>query len=108
MVQNGFQSWAPTGSVQASSDQQYAMFNLPYLNRFISAMMHNVDSSIWGRRDVLILEHFSAFQHADSDAAFVVGFLSSLISLGEIYFDKSTRDIKCLLDCNRKVMSSSQ
>ena len=106
MFQNGFQSWAPTGPVQTSSHQQYAMFNLPYLNRFISAMMHNVDSPVWGRKDILISEHFSAFQHADSDIAFVAGFLSSEISAGEIYFEKGSRNIKCLLDCNGRPIKS--
>ena len=36
--------------------------------------MHNVDSPVWGESNVLISEHFSAFQHSDSDIAFVTGF----------------------------------
>lgn len=105
MYQNGFQSWAPTGPIQTTSKQQYAMFNLPYLNRFISSMMHNVDSPVWGKSDVLISEHFSAFQHSDSDIAFVSGFLSSNIALGSIYFKRGERAVSCLLDYNGRAVT---
>ena len=108
IFQNGFQSWAPTGPVQGTQTQEYAMFNLPYLNKFISAMMHNVDSYVWGRKDLLISEHFSAFTHADSDIAFVAGFISSRIALGQICFEKKTRTIHCIQGCNGRVVKAGK
>merc|ERR1711871_554504 len=108
IFQNGFQSWAPTGPVQGTQTQEYAMFNLPYLNKFISAMMHNVDSYVWGRKDLLISEHFSAFTHADSDIAFVAGFISSRIALGQICFEKKSRTIHCIQGCNGRAVKAGK
>ena len=53
-LSNGFQSWAPSGPVQGTQSQEYLIFNLPYLNKFISAMMHNVDSTVWENRFINI------------------------------------------------------
>ena len=108
IFQNGFQSWAPSGPVQGTQTQEYAMFNLPYLNKFISAMMHNVDSYIWGRKDLLISEHFSAFTHADSDIAFVAGYISSHVALGQICFEKKSRTIHCIQGCNGRAVKAGK
>ena len=108
VFQNGFQSWAPSGPVQGTQSQEYAMFNLPYLNKFISAMMHNVDSTVWGRTDLLISEHFSAFTHADSDIAFVAGYLSSEIALGQICFEQKSRKIHCIQGCNGRTVDNKK
>jgi len=108
IFQNGFQSWAPSGPVQGTQKQEYAMFNLPYLNKFISAMMHNVDSTVWGRTDLLISEHFSAFTHADSDVAFVAGYLSSNIALGQVCFEQKNRTMHCIQGCNGRSIAPNK
>ena len=71
-------------------------------------MMHNVDSTVWGRTDLLISEHFSAFTHADSDIAFVAGYLSSEIALGQICFEQKSRKIHCIQGCNGRTVDNKK
>ena len=106
MFMNGFQSWAPTGSVLCSSRMHYTLMGLPVVSRPVAGMMHNVDSEYWGRHDGLSSQHMTAFQDIAEEEAVLLGFTKQNTALGEFFFHRSSRHLRCSLDYDKTLFST--